>query len=92
VSGLVSHGDDDRYERCAFCSGDAAGPCASCARAVCGNCCTLTEGGAKVWAICLECDRKKGRSLSGAWSSFGLWLVIVLVVLGAIVFALERFG
>lgn len=80
---------DDGPERCSFCSADAAGPCASCRRSVCGDCCTLTEGGANVWAICLECDRTKGRSLSRAWRGFGLWLLGVLLVLAAIVVLLE---
>ncbi len=92
MTGELRVAGDDGAERCSFCSRDAVGPCASCRRPVCGDCCTLTEGGAKTWAICLECDRKKGRSLSGAWSSLGLWLVGILVVLGAVVYLLERFG
>lgn len=39
----------------------------------------------KVWAICLECDRKKGRSLTSAWASFGGFLIAILVVLAAAV-------
>jgi hypothetical protein len=57
---------------------------------VCGDCCTLTEGGTRVWAVCLDCDRKKGKSISGAWGRFGLWMLALLVGLAAIVFALER--
>lgn len=79
----------DGPERCTFCSDEAAGPCASCRRPVCGDCCTLTEGGTKTWAICLDCDRKKGRSLSSAWRGFGLWLVGILVALAGVVAALE---
>ena len=75
--------EDDGPLRCSFCSRDAVGPCASCARPVCGECCTLTEGGVRVWAVCLECDRKKGRSLLGAWSGLLAWLVLVLVALAA---------
>ena len=52
---------------------------------MCGDCCTLTEGGLKTWAICLDCDRKKGRSLRGAWGSFGGFLIAILVVLAAAV-------
>ena len=85
MGGQLQLADGDGPERCAFCSNDAAGPCASCERSVCGNCCTLTEGGVKTWAICLECDRKKGRSLFGAWGSFGLFLGLILVVLAAAV-------
>jgi hypothetical protein len=89
MSGQLQTAGGDGAERCSFCSRDAAGPCASCARPVCGECCTLTEGGAKVWAICLECDRKKGRSLRGAWGSFGVFLVGILVAL-AVAVALLR--
>ena len=55
---------------------------------MCGDCCTLTEGGVRTWAICLECNRKKGRSLTSAWGSFGLFLVGILVVLAAAVAAM----
>ncbi|MBX3228588.1 MAG: hypothetical protein KIT84_08040 [Labilithrix sp.] len=89
MAGALQSSGDDGVERCAFCSADAAGPCASCRRSVCGDCCTLTEGGAKTWAICLECDRKKGRSLRGAWSGLGVWLLGLLVALATIVALLE---
>ncbi len=85
---LQSHGGDDS-ERCAFCSAEAAGPCASCRRSVCGDCCTLTEGGAQVWAICLACDRKGGRSLSGRWLGFGLWLLGLLVAMATLIVLLK---
>lgn len=80
---------DNGPERCTFCSAEAAGPCASCRRSVCGDCCTLTEGGAVTWAICLECDRKKGKSLSGAWRGLGAWLVGILVALAVLVALVE---
>lgn len=35
----------------------------------------------RTWAICLECDRKKGRSLASAWGGLGVMLVGILVVL-----------
>jgi hypothetical protein len=85
VSGQLQHSGDDGNERCAFCSNDAAGPCAGCGRSVCGDCCTLTEGGVKTWAICLECDRKKGNSLTSAWGGLGTMLIGILVLLAAIV-------
>jgi hypothetical protein len=43
----------------------------------------LTEGGVKVWAVCLDCDRRRSRSLKRAWGGFGLWLVGILVALAA---------
>lgn len=85
MSGELRHVDDDGPVRCSFCREEAVGPCARCRRPVCGDCCTLTSGGATTWAICLDCDRKGGRSLAGAWASFGLWLVGLLVVLAAAV-------
>ena len=89
VSGQLRTVGDDGPERCTFCSAEAAGPCASCRRSVCGDCCTLTEGGASVWAICLDCDRKKGNSLAGAWRGLGMWLAGILVALAALVALVE---
>ena len=84
MTGQLQLVGDDAPPRCVHCGREAVGPCASCRRMVCGYCCTLTEFSAKVWAICLECDRKKGRSLGSAWRGVLLWLMVpigVLVVL-----------
>ena len=81
MTGLLQHVGDDAPERCRFCNAVAAGPCASCGCAVCADCCTLTEHGAKVWAICLDCDRKKGRSLWPAWRGLLLWLTLPIGLL-----------
>lgn len=89
MSGSLRTVGDDAPPRCSFCAREAAGPCASCRRLVCGECCTLTEGGVRTWAICLECDRKKGSWLGGAWGSFGAWLVALLVGLAVLVALLE---
>jgi len=85
MTGGLQRVDDDSPQRCSFCSRPAAGPCASCHRPVCGVCSTLTEGGVKVWAICLECDRKKGKSLHSAWFSFFVWLLLPIAGLAAAV-------
>jgi hypothetical protein len=90
VAGQLRHVDDDGPVRCTFCAAEAVGPCASCRAPVCGDCCTLTDGGANTWAICLDCDRKKGRSLAGAWGRLGLWLVGILLVLAVAILVLER--
>jgi hypothetical protein len=82
--GLIHYGDD-APERCTFCSRDAVGPCASCHQPVCGDCCTLTEGGVRTWAICLDCDRKQGRALGGRWSGFLLFIGAILFALFAVV-------
>lgn len=71
------------------CGARAAGPCATCHQPVCGDCCTLTEGGLRVFAICLECDRKGGRSLAPAWKSLLLWLLAILGGLAALVALIE---
>lgn len=85
----VHDGDDE--PRCAICRGPAAGPCASCKRFVCGDCCVLTEGGIDVWAICVRCDRTRGRSLATGWRTVTLWLVLVVVVLALAAFATLSF-
>jgi hypothetical protein len=72
--------------RCASCGAEGVGPCASCRRIVCGDCCVLTEGGVETWAICLRCDRSKGRDLRGGWSTILRWfagtfaLLVVLAI------------
>jgi hypothetical protein len=84
---------DDDEPRCALCGALAAGPCMSCKRFVCGDCCVLTEGGVETYAICTRCDRRKGRVLSGGWSLVIAWMVGLVVVLalaaGAAVFLLK---
>lgn len=41
----------------------------------------LTEGGVETWAICLRCDRKKGRSLERGWRTVVAWFVALVVLL-----------
>ncbi|HNS96581.1 MAG TPA: hypothetical protein PKL73_06490 [Polyangiaceae bacterium] len=81
MTGVLQHVGDDAPPRCVHCGKQAAGPCASCHRMICADCCTLTESSVKKWAICLECDRKKGRSLGHAWGSLILWLLLPLGIL-----------
>ncbi len=78
MSGLAVARDDDE-PRCAVCGAIAAGPCASCRAFVCGDCSVLTEGGVELWAICVRCDRRKGRSLAAGWGTVTLWLLLLLV-------------
>lgn len=73
----------DDHVRCAICGAPAVGPCASCHAMVCGDCCVLTEGGVETHAICVRCDRKKGRTLSPAWRGLVLAGVILIVALAA---------
>lgn len=64
-----------------MCGAEAVGPCASCRTFVCGDCCVLTEGGLETWAICVRCDRRKGRALGGGFRVVVTWLLVVLVAL-----------
>jgi hypothetical protein len=60
------------------------GPCARCRDPVCGDCCVLTEGGAKVWAICVTCDGRGGRSLRAGWIAVATWVLAPILGLAAI--------
>ena len=82
--------DDDSGARCFRCGALAAGPCASCHSPVCGDCSTLTEGGARVWAICLGCADRTGRKLSDAWRGLLLWLAAIFVGLALVTWILGR--
>lgn len=86
----LQHVGDDGPLRCRFCARDAVGPCARCRAPVCAECCTLTEGGTKTWAICLDCDRRGGRSLAGAWGGVLVPFVAVLVALAVAVAVLAQ--
>jgi hypothetical protein len=90
MTGALQHVDDDSGERCVHCGAQAAGPCGSCRAPVCGDCTTLTEGGVKVWAICLACDRVKGRRLHGAWRGLLLWALLFLTGLALVTWVAGR--
>jgi hypothetical protein len=76
--------------RCIRCGALAAGPCARCREPVCGDCCVLTEGGAKVWAICNACEDRGGRSLRRGWGMVIGWILGPIVLLAAIVALLAQ--
>ena len=82
---LIPVDGGDPPARCARCGALAAGPCAHCREPVCGDCCVLTEGGAKVWAICLACDGRGGRSLQRGWLAVIGWIAVPILVLAALV-------
>jgi hypothetical protein len=90
VTGALQHVDDDSGARCFRCGEVAAGPCASCHQPVCGDCSTLTEGGVRVWAICLGCAERKGRKLTSAWRGLLLWLAAIFVGLAVVTWILGR--
>jgi hypothetical protein len=74
--------------RCVHCGAEAVGPCASCEAPLCGDCCIITHGGAKPWAICRDCAATE-TSLARRWASVIAWvmapiaiLVLLLLILG----------
>jgi hypothetical protein len=85
VSQLHVSDEGGSFEHCVHCGALAAGPCARCHRPVCGDCCVLTEGGAHVWAVCVSCDRRGGRSLKSGWGVVIGWIAVPIV---GLVFAL----
>jgi len=85
----LAGGDDGDAARCVGCGAQAVGPCARCHSPVCGDCCVLTDGSAKTWAICLDCDRRSGRSLGRGWLQVIAWVAGPIVVLAALVLLLE---
>jgi hypothetical protein len=92
MEGQLHGSGDPPVARCTRCGAVAAGPCARCRLPVCGDCCVLTEGGAKVWAICLACEDRGGRSLRKAWLGFIAWIATPILVLAVIVTLIEVFS
>jgi hypothetical protein len=88
---MLSDGSGGPVARCKHCGTKAVGPCAQCHLPVCGDCCVLTEGGIKVWAICLSCRDRSGTSLRRGWGMVIVWLVAALGVLVALIVLLEIF-
>jgi hypothetical protein len=78
--------------RCVRCGALAVGPCARCRQPVCGDCCVLTEGGARVWAICLACEDRGGRSLQRGWVSVIGWIAVPILGLAVLVALLSLLG
>jgi hypothetical protein len=88
LRGVGEGGDGDAPARCAICSGLAVGPCARCHRPVCGDCCELTEGGVRTWAVCLGCARRGGTSLGAGWRAVLFWVLAPALLLAAAAAAL----
>jgi hypothetical protein len=87
--GLLLSDGSGGVARCIRCGAVAVGPCARCHEPVCGDCCVLTEGGAKVWAICLACEDRGGRSLSRGWRAVIGWIATPILVLLLLVLLLS---
>jgi hypothetical protein len=76
---------------CFICGADASGPCATCRRPVCGDCCELRQG-VKTWAVCVGCA-KRGSAVGSRWGGLLLWLVLpvaALIGLAALIWALRH--
>lgn len=86
---LEGGGGGGAVARCVRCGAEAAGPCARCHAPVCGDCCVLTEGSARVWAICLSCEDRAGRSLRRGWAMVLGWIALPIVALALLVVLLE---
>jgi len=86
---ILDGGGGGPVARCVRCGAEAAGPCARCHEPVCGDCCVLTEGGARVWAICLSCEDRAGRSLRRGWAMVLGWIAVPIVVLALLVMVFE---
>ncbi len=46
-------------------------------------------GGARVWAICLACDDRGGRSLRRGWATVLGWIALPIAALALVVGLLE---
>jgi hypothetical protein len=91
VSGQLRHVGDEGGagpERCVVCGGVAVGPCATCRRPVCGDCCELSQGGVRTWAVCLRCARLGSGALARGWVAVLLWVLGPALVLLAIAAAI----
>jgi len=92
MAGELQTVGDDSPARCAICGDEAAGPCARCRQPVCGDCCVLTEGSAKVWAICLGCEKRGGKSLLQGWMSVLVWVGLPIIGLAIAVALMASFS
>jgi hypothetical protein len=72
---------------CVGCGALAVGPCARCQAPVCGDCCELTEGGTRPYAICRGCAGG-GKSLSHAWLTVVGWIALPIAALIALLVVL----
>ncbi len=91
MSGALLTAGDDGPARCAICGDEAVGPCARCQAPTCGDCCVLTEGGTRTYAVCLRCEKKGGKSITSGWVLVVAWIAvptvgiaILLVLLGVV--------
>ena len=89
MTGQLQQAGDGPVAACVGCGVQAVGPCARCHAPVCGDCCVLTEGSSKSFAICLDCDRRAGRSLRSGWWVVVGWIAGPIVALALAIMLLE---
>jgi hypothetical protein len=58
---------------------------------MCGGRCVLTESGVRVWAICLACEDRGGRSLQRGWVTVIGWIAVPILALAVLVALLSLF-
>jgi hypothetical protein len=74
VTGQLQLAGGDNVSVCVHCGVRAVGPCARCHVPLCGDCCVVTEEGAKPWAICRDCDAGGAGALRSGWWTVALWV------------------
>lgn len=85
---LAYRDDDGSPATCVHCGAVAAGPCARCDAPLCGDCCVITDGGTKPYAICRGCAGSVGTELRSAWLGVVGWFVLPIVGLAALIVVL----
>jgi hypothetical protein len=89
VTGMLQHSGDGPVATCVGCGVQAVGPCARCHAPLCGDCCIISEGGAKKWAVCASCADKGASSLSSGWTNLVLWIMAPIAALALLIWLLE---
>ncbi len=86
---LQLRGDDGPIATCVGCGAKAVGPCARCHAPLCGDCCIITAGGTKKWAVCPACASDGGESLQAGWTTVILWVCAPIAALALLLWILE---
>jgi len=55
---------------------------------LCGDCCIITHGGTKPFAVCRDCAANAGTSLRSGWVSVVLWLLLPIAGLAGLLLLL----
>jgi hypothetical protein len=85
--------DDRPVTPCRLCGAPATGPCARCRAPICPDCCELTEGSIKMFAVCKSCARTGATTFTSGWRDLVFWVVLVGLgagLLGVLFFLMRR--